>query len=69
MDAVYDPVGGSVAEGGGASPGSPRSVVAVGFASGAWARIENHKLVVTNTSLVAVFAGRYRRDEPDAIHS
>jgi NADPH2:quinone reductase len=44
-------------------------LLAVGFASGTWPRIDTHNLVVTNTSLVGVFAGGYSRDELDSIHS
>ncbi len=44
-------------------------MLAVGFASGAWPKIAAHDLVITNTSLVGVFAGGYSRDELDAIHT
>ena len=44
-------------------------LLAVGFAGGRWPRIETHNLVVTNTSLVGVFAGGYARHELDAIHA
>ena len=69
VDAVYDPVGGPVAEEAATALARHGRLLAVGFASGAWPRIETHKLVVTNTSLVGVFAGGYGRDELDAIHS
>ena len=69
VDAVYDPAGGPVAEEAATALARHGRLLAVGFASGAWPRIETHNLVVTNTSLVGVFAGGYSRDELDAIHS
>ena len=69
VDAVYDPVGGSVAEDAATALARHGRLLAVGFASGSWPRIETQGLVVTNTSLVGVFAGGYSRDELDAIHS
>lgn len=69
VDAVYDPVGGSVAEEAATALARHGRLLAVGFASGAWPQIETRTLVVTNTSLVGVFAGGYSRDELDAIHS
>jgi NADPH:quinone reductase len=69
VDAVYDPVGGSVAEEAATVLARHGRLLAVGFASGAWPQVETHKLVVTNTSLVGVYAGGYSRDELDAIHS
>jgi NADPH2:quinone reductase len=69
VDAIYDPVGGPVAEEAATALARHGRLLAVGFASGAWPRIETHNLVVTNTSLVGVFAGGYSRDELDAIHS
>jgi NADPH2:quinone reductase len=44
-------------------------MLAVGFASGTWAQIKTSNLVVSNTSLVGVYAGDYSRDELDAIHA
>jgi NADPH2:quinone reductase len=69
VDAVYDPVGCPVAEEAATALARHGRLLAVGFASGAWARIETINLVVTNTSLVGVYAGDYRRDELDAIHA
>ncbi len=69
VDAVYDPVGGSVAEQTATALARHGRLLAVGFASGAWPRIDTPNLVVTNTSLVGVYAGGYSRDELDAIHS
>ena len=44
-------------------------LLAVGFASGAWPNVATHNLVVTNTSLVGVFAGGYTRGELDRVHA
>ncbi len=69
VDAVYDPVGGPVAEEAATALARHGRLLAVGFASGAWPRMETSHLVVTNTSLLGVYAGGYKRDELDAIHS
>jgi NADPH:quinone reductase len=69
VDAVYDPAGGPVAEEAATALARHGRLLAVGFASGAWPRIETPNLVVTNTSLLGVYAGGYSRDELDAIHS
>src|SRR5262249_13149142 len=44
-------------------------LLAVGFASGAWPNLATHNLVVTNTSLLGVFAGGYAREELNRIHA
>jgi NADPH:quinone reductase len=69
VDIVYDPVGGSLAEGAAGALARDGRLLAVGFASGAWPRLATHNLVVTNTSLVGVFAGGYSRGELDGIHA
>jgi NADPH2:quinone reductase len=69
VDAVYDPAGGPVAEEAATALARHGRLLAVGFASGAWARLKTSDLVVTNTSLVGVYAGDYARDELDVIHS
>ena len=68
-DLVYDPVGGTIAEEAGSAMARHGRLLAVGFASGRWPKIAAHDLVVTNTSLVGVFAGGYGRVELDAIHA
>jgi NADPH2:quinone reductase len=68
VDVVYDPVGGSLAEDAARALARHGRILAVGFASGAWPKIAAHDLVVTNTSLVGVFAGGYSRTELDDIH-
>jgi len=69
VDLVYDPVGGEAAEQAWTALARHGRLLAVGFAAGRWPRIETHSLVVTNTSLVGVFAGGYAREELDAIHA
>jgi NADPH2:quinone reductase len=69
VDLVYDPVGGSLAEESAHALARHGRLLAVGFASGAWPKVSAHELVVTNTSLVGVFAGGYSREELDDIHA
>ena len=69
VDLIYDPVGGAAAEDAAGALARYGRLLAVGFASGAWPNLATHNLVVTNTSLVGVFAGGYPREELDAIHA
>jgi NADPH2:quinone reductase len=69
VDVIYDPVGGSLAEEATRALARYGRLLAVGFASGAWPKVAAHELVVTNTSLVGVFAGGYARDELENIHA
>jgi NADPH:quinone reductase len=69
VDLIYDPVGGAAAEDAAGALARYGRLLAVGFASGAWPTLPTHNLVVTNTSLVGVFAGGYARHELDAIHA
>ena len=69
VDLIYDPVGGAAAEDAAGALARYGRLLAVGFASGAWPNLATHNLVVTNTSLVGVFAGGYARQELDAIHA
>jgi NADPH2:quinone reductase len=69
VDLVYDPVGGALAEEAAGALARHGRLLAVGFASGEWPRFATHDLVVTNRSLVGVFAGGYSRDELDDIHA
>lgn len=69
VDLLYDPVGGALAEDAAGALARYGRLLAVGFASGRWPEIPAHNLVVTNTSLVGVFAGGYSRAELDAIHA
>jgi NADPH2:quinone reductase len=68
-DLIYDPVGGTIAEDAAGAMARYGRLLAVGFASGRWPKLATHDMVVTNTSLVGVFAGGYTRDELDAIHA
>lgn len=68
VDLVYDPVGGDLAEDAAGALARYGRLLAVGFASGRWPTIPAHNLVITNTSLVGVFAGGYSREELDDIH-
>ena len=69
VDLIYDPVGGSLAEDAAGAMARYGRLLAVGFASGQWPNLVTHDLVITNTSLVGVFAGGYSREELDAIHA
>jgi NADPH2:quinone reductase len=69
VDLVYDPVGGALAEDAAGALTRHGRLLAVGFASGSWPTFATHDLVVTNRSLVGVFAGGYARDELDTIHA
>jgi NADPH:quinone reductase len=69
IDVVYDPVGGSLAEESMHALARHGRLLAVGFASGTWPKVAAHDLVVTNTSIVGVFAGGYTREELDTIHA
>jgi NADPH:quinone reductase len=69
VDLVYDPVGGALAEESMQALARNGRLLAVGFASGAWPKVAAHDLVVTNTSIMGVFAGGYTREELDTIHA
>jgi NADPH2:quinone reductase len=69
VDVAYDPVGGALAEAAARAMARHGRLLAVGFASGHWPRIETHELVVANASLVGVFAGGSSRPELDQIHA
>jgi len=69
VDLIYDPVGGSLAEDAARALTRYGRLLAVGFASGQWPKLVTHDLVITNTSLVGVFAGGYSRVELDEIHA
>lgn len=69
VDVIYDPVGGPPAEDAAGALARYGRLLAVGFASGEWPRLDTIALVIANTSLVGVFAGGYTRDELDAIHT
>jgi NADPH2:quinone reductase len=68
VDVVYDPVGGPVAEDAASALARDGRLLAVGYASGSWPKIDPHQLVITNTSLVGVIAGGYSRQDLERIH-
>ncbi|HWW52879.1 MAG TPA: NADPH:quinone oxidoreductase family protein [Acidimicrobiales bacterium] len=68
VDLIYDPVGGSLAEEATGALARGGRLLAVGFASGAWPSADVLNLVITNTSLIGVFAGGYDRAELDDVH-
>ena len=69
VDLVYDPVGGSLAEDAAGALARNGRLLSVGFASGEWPSLSTVQLVMTNTSLVGVFAGGYSREELEDIHA
>lgn len=69
VNLIYDPVGGELAEEAFRALARDGRLLAEGFASGRWPNIHAHDFVVTNTSLVGVFAGGYSREHLDAIHA
>jgi NADPH2:quinone reductase len=69
VDAIYDPVGGSLAESVAAKLARGGRLLCVGFASGRWPKPETHDLVLTNSALVGVFAGGYSRQEVEEMHA
>ena len=69
VDLIYDPVGGSLAEEAAGALARNGRLLSVGFASGEWPSLATIQLVMTNSSLVGVFAGGYSRAELEAIHA
>ena len=68
-DLIYDPVGGEQAESSVGALARYGRLLAVGFASGAWPKIDVHRLVRANASLVGVFAGGFTRAQLDEMHA
>jgi NADPH2:quinone reductase len=69
VDLIYDPVGGSLAEEAAGALARNGRLLSVGFASGEWPSLATIQLVMTNSSLVGVFAGGYSRAELETIHA
>jgi NADPH2:quinone reductase len=69
VDAIYDPVGGELAESVARKLVRGGRLLCVGFASGRWPKPETHDLVLTNAALVGVFAGGYSRQEVEDMHA
>jgi NADPH2:quinone reductase len=64
VDVIYDPVGGSSAEDAAGALARYGRLLAVGFASGTWPKLATLDLVITNTSLLAVFGARRHSLQP-----
>jgi len=65
---VYDPVGGEAAAATVDCLARDGRLLAVGFASGAWAAPDLWQVVRRNASVVGVYAGGYTRAEHEADH-
>ena len=68
VDVIYDPVGGPMAESAATALARNGRLLAVGFAGGRWPVLATHHLVVTNTSLVGVYAGGQSEAELGEAH-
>lgn len=68
VDLVYDPVGGDLADATVDCLARDGRLLAVGFASGRWARPDPWTMVRRNVALVGVYAGGYSRAENEADH-
>jgi NADPH:quinone reductase len=66
-DVIYDPVGGTIAEGASRALARGGRLLLIGFASGAWPVLDPHRLVWANASMVGVLAGG-TRDVVDEVH-
>lgn len=60
-DVVYDPVGGEPGEAALRCVASEGRFLAVGFAAGAWPKVEPHRIVRGNFAFVGVYPGGYDR--------
>jgi NADPH2:quinone reductase len=60
-DAVFDPVGGEVFEAATRCIAPEGRILAIGFASGSWGRVETARLVAGNYSVVGVIPSHYDR--------
>lgn len=67
-DIIFDPVGGALCKTAAEAIASGGRLLAVGFASGEWAGVSTHTLVIKNASLVGVFAGAYSPDQRQGFH-
>jgi NADPH2:quinone reductase len=67
-DVVYDPVGGATAQASQRCIAKGGRLLAVGFGSGEWVRVDTHRAVVGSWSLVGVYAGGWTREENVADH-
>lgn len=67
-DVIYDPVGGEPAEASLRCIAPGGRLLAVGFASGRWVRVDTVHAVRRNYSLVGVYAGGFTRQESEDDH-
>ena len=67
-DVIYDPVGGEPAEASLRCIAPFGRLLAVGFASGRWIKVDTVHAVRHNYSLVGVYAGGFTRQESEADH-
>jgi NADPH2:quinone reductase len=67
-DVIYDPVGGEPAEASLRCIAAGGRLLAVGFASGRWVRVDTVHAVRHNYSLVGVYAGGFTRQQSDHDH-
>jgi NADPH2:quinone reductase len=68
-DAVYEVVGGDVFMGVTRCVASEGRILAVGFASGAWANASTARLVQTNASVLGVYVGAYGPEQMREVHA
>jgi NADPH2:quinone reductase len=69
FDVILDQVGGDVFAGGLERLRPLGTIVAVGFAGGAWGAIDPARLVGRNTSVAGFYLGRLMRFEPDLVRT
>ena len=68
-DVVYDPVGGEAGERLAAAMADEGRFLLVGFASGAWPRIDPALVVSRNFSVMGVYTGAYDRAHAEAAYA
>lgn len=67
-DVVFDPVGGAAASAALACVANEGRMLAVGFASGSWADLPAHELVLKNAGLIGVYVGAYSPEQRAEVH-
>lgn len=67
-DVIYEVVGGEVFMGATRCIANQGRILAVGFASGAWANASTARLVQTNASVLGVYVGAYSPEQMGEIH-
>lgn len=69
VDVLYDPVGGEPAERAARSLARGGRHLLVGFAAGAWPRLDARRLVSANAAAVGVYAGGYSESQVAGFHA